>query len=179
MDKLDSDRKIAKLDSLSLLSKGASTFGSNGFKHHLDEIWPLLKKEIMSGSDQDVKTAALSAVSEVVKAIADDDEIRRNFVEKIFTDTRWSLCDVQLSLYWPAEKLLEAVARTEKNSCIQVLLEVVPLCLGQYSTKTSQSDKVTLMETLNNFIKISTDFGFTIGGKNREYIHCKHHSYEI
>ncbi|XP_043268206.1 MMS19 nucleotide excision repair protein [Venturia canescens] len=162
MEKLDSDRKVAKIDSLNLLIRGVSTFGSKGLKHHVDDLWPLLKKEVMSVTDQEINKLALKTVNEVVKAIADDEELRKHFVEKIFTDTRWSLCDVQLSLYWPAEKLLESVAKTEIKSCTQVLLEIVPLCLGQYSTKTSINDKVNLMETLNNFIKICSEFNFNI-----------------
>lgn len=165
MEKLDSDRKVAKVDSLNLLIRGVSTFGSKGLKHHVDELWPILKKEVMSESDEEVKKLALRTVNEIVKVIADDEELRKRFVEKIFADTRWSLRDVQLRLYWPAEKLLESVAKTEMKSCTQVLLEIVPLCLGQYSTKTSINDKVNLMETLNNFLKICAEFNFNIRGE--------------
>lgn len=44
----------------------------------------------------------------------------------------------------------------------QVLRSVVPLCLGQYSTKTTTADKIRLMDTLNSFITISRDHGFRI-----------------
>ncbi|XP_015600942.1 MMS19 nucleotide excision repair protein homolog isoform X2 [Cephus cinctus] len=162
-EKLDSDLKLAKLDSLYLLSKGASTFGVDGLKNHLQELWPVLRKEVMSNGDPQIKNTGLEALRELVKALHSNSTVRQSFVEKIITDTRGSLCDVQLSLYWPAEKVLESVATADKDSCIQVLRAIVPLCLGQYSSKTATSDKVALIETLNSFIAISESYNFTIG----------------
>ena len=59
-------------------------------------------------------------------------------------------------------KLLESVAIVNKESCTQVLQTIVPLCLGQYSTKTTVTDKIILVNTLNNFIKVTNDHSFNI-----------------
>ncbi|XP_015111644.1 MMS19 nucleotide excision repair protein homolog [Diachasma alloeum] len=162
LEKLDSSLKTAKLDSLSLLSTSCSTFGVAGLKEHLDEIWIMLRREVMPGSDQDVRTMGLQAITDVSRVLSGDPIVSEKFVGKILTDTKSSFCDVQLSLFWPAEKLLEAVAKGGKESCIHVLRAVIPLSLGQYSTKTRTADKISLMETLNSFIKISGAHGFKI-----------------
>ena len=165
IEKLSSDRKVAKLDSLNLLIKGAETFGAQGLKNHAGLFYNILKKEVTSGSDAEIKNAALNAITAVVRALAGDEKFRHDFIADNLNDLNWSMVDMTKSRYWPAEKILEAMARADKNSCIQILREIVPLSIGQYTTKTSTGDKVRLMETLNNFMKISGNFGFTISGK--------------
>lgn len=165
IERLDSSLKVAKLDSLHLLRKGAATYGPKGLEPHLDELWPILRKEVFPGSDTEIRNAGLETVTELTKALSNDEAIRQNFIDKIITDTKSSLCDVQLNLFLRAEKLLEAVARGNKDSCTQILKALVPLCLGQYSTKTSHSDKVTLTESLNNLMAICEEQKFTIKSK--------------
>ncbi|XP_063979262.1 MMS19 nucleotide excision repair protein homolog [Diachasmimorpha longicaudata] len=162
LEKLGSSLKTAKLDSLSLLSTSCSTFGIDGLKNHLDEMWIPLRREVMPGIDEDVREKALQAITDVSRVLSEDPIVTEKFVGKILTDTKSFFCDVQLSLFWPAEKLLEAVARGGKEPCIQVLRTVIPLSLGQYSAKTSTADKIGLMETLNSFIRISGAHGFKI-----------------
>ncbi|KAK1125132.1 hypothetical protein K0M31_006471 [Melipona bicolor] len=162
IDKLFSNLRVAKLDSLNLLHKGVKIFGVNGMKNHLTELWSVLKKEIVPGGDSELKNASLKAVMSVIDVISSDVKICENFIDHIITDVKLSLYDVQLSLFKPSVELLECVAMVNKESCIQVLKLIVPLCLGQYSTKTSITDKIILIKTLNNFIKIASDHGFTI-----------------
>lgn len=162
IERLDSSLRLAKLDSLNLLRDGASTYGAGGLKPHLDELWPVLRKEVYPGGDEELRNSGLRTVTELTRVLSGDKETRENFINKIITDVKSSLCDVQLSLFWPAEKLLEAVARADRNASSQVLKTFVPLCLGQYSTKTSFSNRVTLTEGLNNFMAICEEQGFTI-----------------
>lgn len=162
LDKLFSNLKVAKLDSLKLLCNGAQTFGTKGLEPHLIELWSVLKKEIMSDGDLELKNASLKTVACIIEVISNDSKLCTSFIDDIITDTRSSLYDVQLSLFRSAVKLLECVATVNKESCVQVLKIVVPLCLSQYSTKISVIDKVILIETLNNFIKISCGHGFNI-----------------
>ncbi|XP_076678333.1 MMS19 nucleotide excision repair protein [Andrena cerasifolii] len=162
IDKLFSNLKVAKLDSLNLLCKGAQIFGTNGLKKYLTELWSALRKQIIPGGDLELKNASLKTVTSIIEVLSDDTNLRESFINDIIADVRSSLHDVQLSLFRPAVKLLECVALVDKESCVHVLRIIVPLCLAEYSTKTSITDKTTLLETLNNFIKISSDHGFNI-----------------
>lgn len=162
IDKLFSNLKVAKLDSLNLLCQGAQIFGTSGLKKYLTELWSALRKQIIPGGDLELKNASLKTVRSIIEVLSDDTNLRESFINDIIADVRPSLHDVQLSLFRPAVKLLECVAMVDKESCVHVLRIIVPLCLAEYSTKTSVSDKTTLLETLNNFIKISSDHGFNI-----------------
>ncbi|XP_026830696.1 MMS19 nucleotide excision repair protein homolog isoform X2 [Ooceraea biroi] len=162
IDKLYSTLRVAKLDSLHLLRDGVPTFGSSRMKQYLPELWIILQKEILSGRDAEVKDAALEAIASLVKVLSDDEATCKDFINKIIADIKSSLHDVQLSLYRPAQKLLETMATVSKAICVQILQAVVPLCIGQYSTKISSNDKIVLIDTLNSFMGICSNHEFSI-----------------
>ena len=162
LDKLFSNVKVAKMDSLNLLCKGVQTFGVKGLKHYLTELWSALKKEIIPTGDIEIRNASLKATVSIIEVVSIDTELCKSFIDNIITDAKSSLYDVQLSLFGSSVKLLESVAIVNKESCTQVLQTIVPLCLGQYSTKTTVTDKIILVNTLNNFIKVTNDHSFNI-----------------
>lgn len=162
MDKLSSDLKVAKLDSMNLLRKSANVFGLNRLEPYLSELWPIMRKEIISGADLEMKNATLKTLATLIEIITVNKSLHETFIEKILTDTKMSLCDIQLSLFRPVKNLLEAVARVNKQTCIHVLRVIVPIFLGHYSTKKTLLDKVIITDTLNNFIKIASELGFPI-----------------
>lgn len=157
IDKLFSNLKTAKLDSLNLLCRGVRIFNVKGLERHLTELWSVLRKEIVPGGDVELKDASLKAVVAIVEVVSNDTKLCESFIDNIITDSKSSLYDIQLSLFRPTIKLLECIAAVNKESCMQVLRTLIPLCLGQYSTKTSLTDKTILIEALNTFIKISSD----------------------
>jgi len=119
----------------------------------------------MPGRDVEIRDIALQAMTSLIKVISVDEAVCKNFIDKIIADIKPSLCDVQLSLYKPAQTLLERIATINKTICVQILQVVIPLCIGQYSTKNSLNDKIALLETLNNFVKICSNYDFCIQGK--------------
>ncbi|XP_078052901.1 MMS19 nucleotide excision repair protein isoform X2 [Augochlora pura] len=164
LDKLSSNLKVAKLDSLDLLCNGIHTFGVKGAAPYITELWPALRKEIIPGGDLELKTASLKTVTSIISVVSSDTELCEKFIDSIITDTKSSLYDVQLSMFRPTVTALECIAKVNKESCAHVLKVIVPLCLGQYSVKTSATDKVILIETLNNFIKISSEHEIDVKG---------------
>nr|XP_012153539.1 PREDICTED: MMS19 nucleotide excision repair protein homolog isoform X2 [Megachile rotundata] len=162
IEKLFSSLKVAKMDSLYLLCKGAQTFGIKALERYSTELWPLLKKEIIPGGDVELRNASLKAVMSMIEVLSADTKICEIFIDDIITDTKSSLYDIELSSFRSSVKLLECIAMVNKESCIQVLRIIIPSCLGQYSTKTTIIDKVILTETLNIFIKIACDHRFNI-----------------
>ncbi|XP_015188175.1 PREDICTED: MMS19 nucleotide excision repair protein homolog [Polistes dominula] len=162
MEKLSSDLKVAKLDSLNLLCKSANVFGANRLEPYLSELWSIMRKDVMSGGDLEMKNATLKTLATLIEIITVNKRLHETFIDKILTDTKMSLCDIQLSLFRPITNLLEAVARVNKQTCIHVLRVIVPIFLGHYSTKQTLLDKVIIIDTLNNFIKIASDLSFPI-----------------
>ncbi|XP_071561201.1 MMS19 nucleotide excision repair protein-like isoform X2 [Temnothorax nylanderi] len=162
IDKSYSTLKVAKLDSLNLLRESVQTFGLLKIKLYLPDLWTTLKKDIVPGRDVEIRDAALRAMTSLIKVISVDETVCKNFIDKIIADIKSSLCDVQLSLYRPAQTLLETIAAINKTICVQILQAVIPLCIGQYSTMNSLNDKIALIETLNNFMKICSNYDICI-----------------
>jgi len=165
IDKSYSTLRVAKLDSLNLLRESVQTFGLSKIESYLPDLWTTLKKEVMPGRDVEIRDIALQAMTSLIKVTSVDETVCKNFIDKIIADIKSSLCDVQLSLYKPAQTLLETIATINKTICVQILQVVIPLCIGQYSTKNSLNDKIALIETLNNFVKICSNYSFCIQGK--------------
>lgn len=132
---------------------------------YLPDLWTTLKKEVIPGRDVEIRDAALQAITSLIKVITVDETVCKNFIDKIIVDVKSSLCDVQFSLYRPAQTLLETIAAINKTICVQILQMVIPLCIGQYSTKNSLNDKIALIETLNNLMKICSYYDFCFQGK--------------
>ncbi|XP_024882237.1 MMS19 nucleotide excision repair protein homolog [Temnothorax curvispinosus] len=162
IDKSYSTLRVAKLDSLNLLRESVQTFGLLKIKLCLPDLWTTLKKDIVPGRDVEIRDAALQAMTSLIKVISVDETVCKNFIDKIIADIKSSLCDVQLSLYRPAQTLLETIAAINKTICVQILQAVIPLCIGQYSTMNSLNDKIALIETLNNFMKICSNYDICI-----------------
>ncbi|KAF7991361.1 hypothetical protein HCN44_002923 [Aphidius gifuensis] len=162
IDKLSSNVKLAKIESLRLLSKSSSVFGAEGLKEHLAELWPLIRAELLPGNDQEIKIAGLFALENITKALAEDKNIFEKFVSLVIIDVKSSLSDIELSLFDPAEKILKTIAKSCEESCTQVLAVFVPMLLAQYTTKTTIVDKAKLIESLNGFINIAATHGLAI-----------------
>lgn len=162
LDKSYSTLRVAKLDSLNLLRESVQTFGLSKIESYLPDLWTTLKKEIVPGRDVEIRDVALQAMTSLIRVTSIEENICKNFIDKIIADIKSSLCDVQLSLYRPVQTLLETIATINKTICVQILQVVVPLCIGQYSTKNSLNDKIALIETLNNFMKICSNYDFCI-----------------
>lgn len=165
IDKLYSTLRVAKLDSLSLLRDGVQTFGLPKVQSHLSELWTTLRKEVMPGRDIEIRDIALEALIRLIRVISVNEIVRTDFIEKIIVDTKSSLCDMQLSLYKPAEKILETIATVNKTACVQILQVIIPLCIEQYMTKVSSNDKIVVIETLNTFMKICLNYELCIQGE--------------
>ena len=162
IEKLDSNLKVAKLDSLNVLSQGVQTFGVKRLEPHLREIWQSLQREIMQNDDSEVKSSALKTLTSIMKVLSEDKIVCNKFVDDIITNAKWTLCNTPINSSKNAGKVLEAIAKTNEELCIQVMCIIVPVCLLQYSTKNSLQDKLFLIETFNNFIAISSNYELSI-----------------
>lgn len=162
IEKIDSNLKIAKMDSLKILRD--CTFELDAFQPLINELWVSLKEAAMS-SDPEIKSMTMEVITKIIQVISTDSSVRDKIIERVINDTKWTLSNVQLSSFWSSENILEAVAKANHESCKQVLKFVIPLCLGQYSTKTSVEEKVILLKTMKNFVMIAAEFDIDVKSK--------------
>lgn len=165
LEKLDSNLKTARLDALNLLIRGSKIYKSEVLAKHVDELWPLIRRDVLPGNDNELKLKNYDVITQITQVLSDDKINLEKFISRVIVDLKSSLGDVQLSLYWPSIKVLETIAQAHVDAAIYVLKLIVPLCLGQYGTKTTTNDKIHLIETMNIFLHTLDNLGMRISGK--------------
>ncbi|CAD6238952.1 GSCOCG00008573001-RA-CDS [Cotesia congregata] len=162
LEKLDSNLKTARLDALNLLIRGSKIYKSKALTKHVDELWPLIRRDVLPGNDNELKLKNYDVITQITQVLSDDKINFEKFISRVIVDLKSSLGDVQLSLYWPSIKVLETIAQAHVDAAIYVLKLIVPLCLGQYGTKTTINDKIHLIETMNIFLHTLDNLGMRI-----------------
>ncbi|XP_074095727.1 MMS19 nucleotide excision repair protein [Cotesia typhae] len=162
LEKLDSNLKTARLDALNLLIRGSKIYKSEVLAKHVDELWPLIRRDVLPGNDNELKLKNYDVITQITQVLSDDKINLEKFISRVIVDLKSSLGDVQLSLYWPSIKVLETIAQAHIDAAIYVLKLIVPLCLGQYGTKTTINDKIHLIETMNIFLHTLDNLGMRV-----------------
>ncbi|RZF43230.1 hypothetical protein LSTR_LSTR009034 [Laodelphax striatellus] len=156
LEKLDSNRRIAKLDSLHVMKEGfKSVWNSANVEPHLTDIWTALKRELIPGNaDLEVRCSASETLSELLKLFSRQrPALLTSFLSDILASTCGLLSDTRLSLYSPAVDLLEVAAKASELACKQVVSNIIPKIL--ITKKGETHNEATTINTLILFVKAS------------------------
>lgn len=164
LEKLDSSLKTAKLDSLSLLRSGARVFGPAQMENHMSDLWLAVKREVLPGSDSDVREDCLKTFAEVLRGSFDNSGARDNFIEVILTDVKYMLFDSKHDLHKSAWKLIEHVCQTDFETFSSVSSDIVPKYLESYATKETHTEKLEIIRGLDVLLKVACESKFNLQG---------------
>ncbi|XP_075222729.1 MMS19 nucleotide excision repair protein isoform X2 [Lycorma delicatula] len=156
LEKLDSNLHIAKLDSLHVLREGLKIWNIESIEPHLVDIWLSIKKELLPGSDAEVRNSSTLTLTSLIRKLNDTPDEKRESILKAFTDdiissTSGLLSDMNLSLFGPAIHILVTSARASNFVCKEIISQVIPK-LYELPQNTSQ-DTVIVIRTLDLFLK--------------------------
>lgn len=152
IDKLSSSLKIAKYDSLNLLTESCKVFGVTHFQQHSHDIWNLLQKESLSSSDSDVEEASLNAISAVINKLSfnEDKTFFNETVDNLYDTLRGNL-KPDTKLFLSSSKILLATTRASKESCKKIAPPVVELLLNHFNLTRDINQRQILFRTLVEF----------------------------
>lgn len=158
LEKLETELKVAKLDSLRMIRNCALKFGCKEIEQRFDNIWMGLKQELMPGQNDDVIRAGLEAVSAIVKE-AREEPVRKNIFTVIFSSIAVSMCDVNLRLFYPAVRIAHAVGNATPEAATYIGDKVAPIFLRQLSDcEEENGDKRrTLLGLLKDLVAIANE----------------------
>ncbi|KAK9509368.1 hypothetical protein O3M35_006701 [Rhynocoris fuscipes] len=120
LDKLDSQVKVAHMDSLNLLIEGMEIWSVNDLKAHTPDIWKSLSKLLLPPPDNDVGDLALKTVVSIITTLDKSNSAYQELdqlLEDISASTHGFLSDPNLSLFNPTTKLLANVSQASERSC--------------------------------------------------------------
>ncbi|KAJ9580984.1 hypothetical protein L9F63_023833, partial [Diploptera punctata] len=160
LEKLDSDRRTAKLDSLKLLQGCCKTFTFEGIEKYLDGLYGSLKRELFAADDE-INKEALTALKQLVHMLtsAPIDQHQASqihtMLNNIVQEGIHHMNDVALGKFFTATHILIAVAEASPIACKTVIMQVVPALVNQFhKSSTDAGGKVILLQTLSTFVAV-------------------------
>lgn len=150
LEKLDSDLRQAKIDSLVLLREGCFVWNKETLSKYYKELWPHIKKELLPATDVQLQELCCSALKALLAKLLDTDAIR--FVSDIMLSCEGLLEDTQLSLFEPALKLLLTTAQASELTCKSVVTKIFPFLLSLQKVN-GNSDSVIVISAFILFLE--------------------------
>ncbi|XP_052249860.1 MMS19 nucleotide excision repair protein homolog isoform X2 [Dreissena polymorpha] len=172
MEKLTSELKSAKIDALETLAACAKTYGANNLYEFQSAFFSSIKKEVFLSGDPAVETAALSALTSLVTAIAtgvttsNKRHSLEGFVDEILQECKNHLLQPELMLMLSTGRLLQSVAMATSQSCDQVVRAVMPLLVDTFNKQTQSTPKHNVVLVVNGFIGVTQCFTYSDNNPN-------------
>lgn len=152
IDKLNSSLKIAKYDSLNLLTESCKTFDVSIYEQHSHDIWNILQKETLNSSEPEIEEASLNCISAIINrlSLSENNKLFKQTVHNLYDTLKGNLRP-ETKLFLPSSKILIAVARASKESCDMIVQPTVALLLNHYNLTKDRNQKEILFRTLMEF----------------------------
>lgn len=91
LEKLESELVVAKMDSLYLLVECTKKFEIKEILGKFNEIWNLLKPELMTGANKQISEMSLYTIDKILVSASSDTDVCSSFLEIIFSSLMLSL----------------------------------------------------------------------------------------
>lgn len=158
LEKIETDLKVAKLDSLAMIRNCATKFGCKEMEKMIENIWLCLKQELMPGQNEDVIRAGLEALRFIV-AEAKEESVRTNILTVTFNSIAISLCDVNLRLFYPAVRVASALGNAGPEAAAFIGDKVAPIFLRQLRdcNEENEEKKITILGLLKDITSIANE----------------------
>lgn len=150
LEKLESDLKIAKLDSLVLLTSACYKFPLEKVRENTNIIWNVVKKDFNSG-DPDVKQKLVTMLHAMLTVLPDEDA--KHLFHNIYNHVKFSFTtNIDGSLFISNLKTLIDVSRDSKISMQEMAILLVPILYFEVN----KTYNYTYLEILNEILEICT-----------------------
>lgn len=126
---------------------------------HFDNIYEALKKEVLPESaNKEVKDAALSVISSVVRKFRDDQPSHDLVLNKIFSTSIGTLLNRDSKLFRPTLEIALSCANASDNSFAYVIGKVLPITLTDLTSneEVTEAELVEVLQDLRNFLLIGS-----------------------
>ncbi|XP_075975169.1 MMS19 nucleotide excision repair protein [Anticarsia gemmatalis] len=158
IEKLDSNLRVAKIDSLRLLADSCSTFTGATYGPFLKALGSSLNREINNKSDDEIRMAshkALSALVAKLATIANTDQSFETLIKNILIVNQKAIAEATtVSQFVQATKVLLTTANASKESCVVITRCMVPAMISYYEFKTSHRLQIASLDFVGDLYDI-------------------------
>lgn len=157
LEKLDTDVKSAKVDSLKLLTEAVQRFDDDSLMENFPDVWEALKKELMQDSPHfEVRENALLVIKEFVVKFKKHEHNMEIILNQIFTTTIGTLLARDSKLYHHALGITLTCAAASDTSCAYVAGKVFPVYLTDLTSneELAETEKIEILEDFKQLVQI-------------------------
>ncbi|XP_055607018.1 MMS19 nucleotide excision repair protein [Uranotaenia lowii] len=151
VEKMESDLDVAKLDSLRLLIKCTQAFPLIELDHHLEDIWKVLKMELLPGhGNKEVYDLALEATRHLVLVAHTDLQNENRLLTCIFMSILGAVSDVSTKLFEYGVKIAMKCADASDEAALFTSNKLLPIAFSQMQESVlRESEKLSLIEMIH------------------------------
>ncbi|XP_065833748.1 MMS19 nucleotide excision repair protein homolog isoform X2 [Oscarella lobularis] len=154
IEKLTSNVKSAKVDSLLTLNACCNVYTASDLAPFLEELWLKIRKEIFHALHQEVQEEALNSLQAVTRALsatvikADAENFLEKYLETILKELKADINDSEYRRIHISGKVIQRLAAASDPACYYVVNTTLPDLLGTYTQISLSSHQRTILETL-------------------------------
>ncbi|KAH9638499.1 hypothetical protein HF086_007469 [Spodoptera exigua] len=163
IEKLDSNLRLAKIDSLKLLVESCKTFTPQSYTPFLRALWSSLNREMSHKTDDELKTIAHEALGALVAKMAstaNTDQAFENFLKGIIISAQSTIADATtVAQFVKGTKVLLTAANASNQSCASITRAMVPATVAYYELKTAPKLQIASLDFIGDLYEIANKKG--------------------
>ncbi|CAD0201665.1 unnamed protein product [Chrysodeixis includens] len=163
VEKLDSNLRLAKIDSLRLLLECCKSLKAETFVPFVKAIWSSLSRDMGHKTDDELKLLcheALSAVIAKLETIADTDPAFENFTKLILISCQTSIAEATtVAQFVKSAKILLTTANAAPQACEVIARAMIPATVAFYEFKSSPKLQIASLDFLGDLYVLAKTKG--------------------
>ncbi|KAJ8723186.1 hypothetical protein PYW08_003098 [Mythimna loreyi] len=163
IEKLDSNLRLAKIDSLKLLVESCKTFTPQTYTPFLRALWSSLNREMSHKTDDELKLVAHEALAALVGKMAttaDTDQAFENFLKGILISAQTTIADATtVAQFVKGAKVLLTTANASDQSCATITRAMVPAIVAYYELKSTPKLQVASLDLIGDLYECAKNKG--------------------
>ncbi|XP_026318835.1 MMS19 nucleotide excision repair protein homolog isoform X2 [Hyposmocoma kahamanoa] len=159
IEKLDSHLRLAKLDSLQLLTESCRTFKADSYAPFLRTLWTSIQREIFQKTDDELNMAAHKALSALVTKLSitvNTDQGFESFVKGILISIQTRIAESTTAIqFLQAVRVLLTTANAAKEACVIIAAAMIPAAMTFSDFNSSQRLQIGCLEFLGDLYAVA------------------------
>ncbi|XP_047024879.1 MMS19 nucleotide excision repair protein homolog [Helicoverpa zea] len=163
IEKLDSELRLAKIDSLKLLVESCNTFTPQSYSPFLRALWSSISREMSHKTDDELKLIAHDALSALIGKMAttaNTDMAFENFLKGILISAQTTIAEATtVAQFVKGAKVLLTAANASDQSCATITRAMVPATVAYYELKTAPKLQIASLDFIGDLYECAVNRG--------------------
>ncbi|XP_063697055.1 MMS19 nucleotide excision repair protein [Culicoides brevitarsis] len=157
LEKISSDLKTAKTDSLKLLINITKKFSSDKIEKHFESLWEAIKIEVISDKNMEWKQLALSGLQSLLSNFSSSNETLKEALKIVLKSVLPSINDINCKSFGPNFDIICTCLKSSEQSALYVIPKVLPLLLNDFNARDTEKI-IKILECIESICTITNSY---------------------